>query len=83
MAGCEMKKGEELIWELFEMVRELMPPTAVNAERFQRWSEKFHELEHGVEAASEDAHQPVDVADHDEPDEDPHEHGVPSRRKRK
>jgi len=69
-----MKKGEELIWSLFEMVRELMPPTAANAERFQRWAEKFHELEHGVEtlAASEEL---------DEPAEDVH--GAVSRRKKR
>jgi hypothetical protein len=76
-----MTKGERLIWELFEMVRELMPPTAANAERFQKWSEKFHEME----VASEDSHQPVDVADadEDEPGADPHEHGVPTRRKKR
>jgi len=65
------------------MVRELMPPTAANSERFQRWSEVFHELEHGSEPSSEDAHQAVDTADHDEPAEDPHEHGTPVRRRRK
>ena len=73
MAGCEMKKGEELIWELFEMVRELMPPTAVNAERFQRWSERFHEME-GAEPA------PAAVEETEADDEDMHEHGAPSPR---
>jgi hypothetical protein len=82
-----MSKGERLIWELFEMVRELMPATAANSERFQRWSEKFHELEIG--SGSNDRHEPVDVADHDadedevheEVHEDPHEHGSPVRPK--
>ena len=73
-----MRKSDELIWELFEMVREVMPATAANSERFQRWSGKFHEVE-----ADEDRHQAVDVADHDEVAEDPHEHGVPTRRRRK
>jgi len=76
-----MTKGERLIWELFEMVRELMPVTEANTRRFQDWSAKFHEME----AGSEDAHQAVDTADHDADEdaadvaEDPHEHGVPSR----
>ena len=77
MAGCEMKKGEELIWELFEMVRELMPVTAANTERFQKWSEKFHEME-GVEAPAAGP-----VVEEDEPAEDPHEHGAASRRKKR
>ena len=74
-----MKKGEELIWSLFEMVRELMPPTAANSERFQRWAEKFHELEHGVEQVEQV--ESSDVAF--EVSDDPHEHGSPSRRKRR
>ena len=73
-----MTKGGRLIWELFEMVRELMPPTAGNAERFQRWSERFLEME-GVEGAP--AAEPV--VEEDEPAEDPHEHGLPSRRKKR
>ena len=76
-----MTKGGRLIWELFEMVRELMPPTAGNAERFQRWSERFHEME-GVEAPAAEP-----VVEDDEPaettHEDPHEHGLPTRRKRR
>ena len=79
-----MTKGERLIWELFEMVRELMPATAANTERFQRWSAKFHEMELG---GGDDQAQAVDTADHDaeddEPAEDPHEHGVPTRRRKK
>jgi hypothetical protein len=74
-----MKKGEQLIWTLFEMVKELLPVTEANTRRFTEWAEKFHELEHG----SDDRHQAVDVADHDEPAEDPHEHGSPTRRRRK
>ena len=74
-----MKPGEELIWSLFEMVRELMPPTAANAERFQRWAEKFHELEHGVEQVEQV--ESSDVAF--EVSDDPHEHGAPARRKKR
>jgi len=59
-----------------------MPPTQANAERFQRWSEKFNVMEGGA-PVSEDTHQAVDTADHDEPSEDPHEHGTPVRRRRK
>ncbi|HKD77905.1 MAG TPA: hypothetical protein VKB76_20530 [Ktedonobacterales bacterium] len=80
-----MTKGERLIWELFEMVRELMPVTEANTKRFTEWSAKFHEMEVGV--SGDDAHQAVDTADHDadedEPGEDPHEHGAPPRRKRR
>jgi len=75
-----MTKGEKLIWELFEMVRELMPVTEANTRRFQEWSARFHEMEVG----SEDAHQAVDTADHDEDvADDPHEHGAPERRRKK
>jgi len=81
-----MTKGGRLIWELFEMVRELMPPTQANAERFQRWSEKFNVMEGGA-PLSEDAQAAVDTADHDEVQNeapvDPHEHGTPTRRRRK
>ena len=75
-----MTKGERLIWELFEMVRELMPTTEANTRRFQEWSAKFHEMEHGAGADPASA-APADEAD--EPAEDPHEHGAPPRRKRK
>jgi len=81
-------KGERLIWELFGMVRELMPVTEGNTKRFQEWSAKFHEMEVGAAQDlsakhSDDAHQAVDTADHDADDEDddPHEHGVPSKPK--
>jgi hypothetical protein len=76
-----MKKGEELIWTLFEMVRELMPPTAANAERFQHWAEKFHALEQGLPDAPSTV-TPVDDVE-DEPAEDPHQHGSPTRRRRR
>jgi outer membrane biosynthesis protein TonB len=81
-------KGERLIWELFEMVREVMPATAQNAERFNLWAAKFHEMEHPETPpvpAAEPLPEPepeVDEPDEPEPDEpaaDPHEHGVPSR----
>jgi hypothetical protein len=74
-----MNKGERLIWELFEMVKELLPVTEANTRRFTEWSARFHEMEVG----GDDRHQAVDVADHDEVAEDPHEHGVPTRRRRK
>ena len=67
---------KDLLWELFLMVRELEPPTADHTRRQQEWAARFHELE-----VLADRHEPVDVADHDddEPNEDPHEHGVPHR----
>ena len=61
-----MTKGGRLIWELFEMVRELMPPTAGNAERFQRWSERFHEME-GVESPVPPSADDDEDADDGEP----------------
>jgi len=39
-------KGERLIWDLFVMVRDLMPPTAENTARQHEWARAFHELEH-------------------------------------
>ena len=67
---------KDLVWELFLFVRELMPPSEANSKRQQEWAARFHELE-----VLADRHEPVDVADHDddEPNEDPHEHGVPHR----
>jgi hypothetical protein len=62
------------------MVRELMPPTAGNAERFQRWSERFHEMEGGEAPAAEPAVEDDEPA---ETHEDVHEHGSPTRRKRR
>ena len=58
------------------MVRELQPLNEANSRRQQEWSARFHELE-----VAADRHQVIDTADHDEdePDEDPHEHGVPAR----
>ena len=79
-----MTKGERLIWRLFEMIRELMPPTAANTARFTEWAADFHAMEHPeVPPVSEDRHQAVDTADHEEIAEDPHEHGTPTRRRRK
>ena len=79
-----MTKGERLIWQLFEMVRELMPVTAANTERFQKWSEVFHEMEHGgPETDPSRSAAPEKQADEPEEHEDPHEHGSPTRRRRK
>jgi hypothetical protein len=69
---------KDLVWELFLMVRELMPASEANFRRQQEWAARFHELE-----AVADRAQAVDTADHndddDDDDEDPHEHGVPVR----
>ena len=76
-----MNKGERLIWELFEMVKELLPVTEANTRRFTEWSARFHEMEVG----GDDRHQAVDVADHDEdePEDDlPHVRSAPKRKKR-
>jgi hypothetical protein len=71
---------KDLLWDLFLMVRELMPPTEATTRRQQEWAARFHSLD------VEGVHQAVDTADHDEDDEpdekqDPHEHGVPHRPK--
>ena len=68
-----MTKGGRLIWELFEMVRELMPLTEANTKRFTEWSARFHEME-GAEPA------PAAVEETEADDEDMHEHGAPSPR---
>jgi hypothetical protein len=33
----------ELMWELFEMVRDCMPPTAQNVERWAEWAKRYRE----------------------------------------
>jgi hypothetical protein len=76
---------KDLVWELFLMVRELMPASETNSRRQQEWAARFHELEVVAERA-----EPVDTADHDEavedveePDDDtPHVRAAPKRRKR-
>lgn len=45
-----MTTGEKLLWELFLMVRELMPVTADNTARQNEWARIFHELEYGATA---------------------------------
>ena len=77
----------ELLWELFLMVKDVVNrtgeggPTADGIARQQAWAAKFHEG-----AIENDRHQAVDVADHDDDEdevaEDPHEHGVPSKPRR-
>ena len=67
----------KLVWELFEMIKELLPVTEANTKRFTEWAGRFHALEQGIPEA------PSTVEAVDEPDEDPHEHGTPTRRRRK
>ena len=77
----------DLLWELFLMVKDLENrtgepgPTATSTKRQQEWAARFHEVR-----AENDRHQAVDVADHDDDEdevaEDPHEHGVPSKPRR-
>jgi hypothetical protein len=41
-----MRAGEgRLIWQLFLMVREVLPPTVDNVARMNDWAQHFHELE--------------------------------------
>jgi hypothetical protein len=72
---------KDLVWELFLMVRELMPASEVATRRQQEWAARFHELEVVAER-----HEPVDVADHDEGDGDdddlPHVRAAGKRKKR-
>jgi hypothetical protein len=71
---------KDLLWELFLMVRELMPASELATRRQQEWAARFHELE-----VAADRHEPVDVADHDEdePEDDlPHVRSAPKRKKR-
>ena len=87
-----MTKGERLIWELFLMVRELMPATAENTRRHNEWAVMFHEMEHPVDPVQpvqyvEPEHLPQPSADdHDDDDggddDVPHVRAAP-RRKRK
>jgi hypothetical protein len=73
---------KDLVWELFLMVRELMPASESATRRQQEWAARFHELE-----VAADRHEAVDVADHDEdedgPDDDlPHVRAAGKRKKR-
>jgi hypothetical protein len=74
---------KDLVWELFLMVRELMPASEGNTRRQQEWAARFH----GLDVADEQ-HQAVETADHDdddEPDDDddlPHVRAAPKRKKR-
>jgi hypothetical protein len=72
---------KDLLWDLFLLVRELMPPSEANTRRQQEWAARFHALD------VEDVHQAVDTADHDdddgdEPDELPHVRAAPKRKRR-
>ena len=75
-----MKDLKDLVWDLFLKVRELMPASELSTRWQQDWATGFHGLD-----VAEGRHQAVDTADHDaeadddEPDADPHEHGVPHR----
>jgi hypothetical protein len=43
---------KNLVWELFEMLREVLPATASNTRRLAKWAEDFH-------AEVDDPHDPV------------------------
>jgi hypothetical protein len=36
---------KDLVWELFLMLREVMPNNEINTKRQHEWAAKFHELE--------------------------------------
>jgi hypothetical protein len=81
----------KLVWQLFEMLREVMPPSAENTKRFAEWAQAFRaecgdpaELEGKAEhaKAEEDPDPPFDPDQEDELeelDESPHR---PSKKKR-
>jgi hypothetical protein len=72
-----------LLWRLFEMVKEVMPATEANAKRFAEWAAEFAERDAPTppiaEVATANPQHEFDEIMDDEPAEDPHEHGVPSR----
>jgi hypothetical protein len=78
---------DKLIWELFLMVKELMPVTAENARRFGDWAARFHELavlpgeleaDHLPVAEREPEHVAAPSAD-DNDDDTPHVRSAPRR----
>jgi hypothetical protein len=44
----------KLIWQLFEMLREILPPTRENTQRLAEWAQRFH-LEAGDPQAATEA----------------------------
>jgi hypothetical protein len=78
---------KDLVWDLALRVRDLenrtgeSGPTAESIKRQQEWSAKFHELKDETVPDYKDSAPPHD--EDEEADEDPHEHGVPSRPRRK
>jgi len=61
MTETAMSKGEKLIWELFEMVRELLPINAANTERLTKWAQEFRGMHDPAAApAAEDTTEPSD-----------------------
>ena len=68
----------KLIWDLFEMVRELMPPTHENAMRFADWARRYQlEMAAGAPSTHEaplSMPAPEETGEDDgEPPFDPHE----------
>jgi hypothetical protein len=80
---------DKLIWELFLMVRELMPVTAENARRFGDWAARFHEIavlpgeleavDHSPVPEREPEHVAQPSADDDDDDDAPHVRAAPRR----
>ena len=79
-----------LLWQLFEMVKELMPASEANAKRFAEWAAAFHgKLDAPTPIADRNtvATDPQSELDDlmDEPDDDddmPHVRAAPKRKKR-
>jgi hypothetical protein len=69
----------KLIWQLFEMIRELLPPSADNTRRLAEWAQQFH-----LEAKAEDPEPPFEPDQEHElaelDDEDPPVRGKRKRR---
>ena len=78
-----------LLWQLFEMVKELMPASEANAKRFAEWAAAFHgKFDAPTPIADRNmATDPQPELDDlmDEPDDDddmPHVRAAPKRKKR-
>jgi len=78
----------KLIWQLFEMIRELLPPTADNTKRLAEWAQRYR-VEFGDPMAEERAvkeedpeppFEPEHEAELEELDEDPPPRGKRKRR---
>jgi hypothetical protein len=63
---------KDLVWELFLMLREVMPATEANTKRQHEWAARFHELEMAPADIQQANVEPANAVEDDEPEPDEH-----------